>query len=245
MDDKLLKDLGVGGAGLLGGGAALAVAPAFAVPVERADLYHVTRIRDAEKIAREGLRPGMLPPSQKQADERVAEAGGTGMVEETNSTRAERKLQEIVQAAKRDVDSAEGLPDHDPAVFFWTAADRADTSSESLGFGTSIVGVDIEKVPPECDFAMGPAGWLDSIFEELWDGFRGQGTFDERELVLEAEDYWREVERLDMDDARSTYEVWTTCTIPPAAITHIEDSSTGRVLERPVEQDQRTLQEFM
>lgn len=245
MDDELLKDLGVGGAGLLGGGAALAVAPAFAVPVEKADLYHVTRIRDAEKIAREGLRTGMLPPSQKEADDRVAEADGPVMDEETNSTRAERKLQELVAAAKRNVDSAADLPSHQDGVFFWTTEERADTASDSLGFGTAVVGVDVDMMPAECDFAMGPAGFLDSIFEEIWNAYRGRGSFDERELLLEAEDYWREVEPLDMDAARSTFEVWTDCNVPSEAITHIEDSNTGRVLERPVEQDQQTLREFM
>lgn len=238
-----LKDLFVGGVG--GAGALAAIAPAFSVEQEKADLWHVTRFQDAQSIAEQGLVRGMEPPASKQAKDYAEEAGDTmEMYEEPEDSRAERELQNLLADAKRKVSGVDDLPAHRDALFFWSRESDAEKAADNVGFGAVIVGVDLSKVPNGCTMAMGPTHIPDDIYKQIYDAYRGRGTYDEQELFEAAKDYWREVQPYDSARASSKDEVWTQCDIPPRAIEYIENPRTGRIVERPTEQSQATLRRF-
>lgn len=238
------RDLLVAGAG--GVGALGAIAPAFSVDRGSADLFHVTRIRDAETIATQGLRKSAKTPATKQAEEVYTEEeppGGMEMRERGPTEQAEWKFDELIADSKRSVDGAGKFPAHQPAVFFWPRQSQASESAKSVNWATAIVGVDSSKLPPGCDIAIAPTDGLDYIFKQLYDTFRDHGTHDEQELYDEAKDWWREVGVYDGQDYRR-HEVWAGCNVPPGAIEYIENPRTGQILWRPTEKSQATLRDF-
>lgn len=227
------------GASTAGGLAALT---AFAAPVENAELFHVTRRRDAASIASEGLRRFASTPSASMAEEA---AGGGPMMETPNSDLAERDLQELLNHAYRETPAEDMYPNHEGAVFFWPSRSAAEIAVENNNFANTIVGVDPDLMSGRCNFAAADTSIPDAIFGAYWDRARGRGQVDEDALFEDAKRFWTEaVVAYPSDQVKSAYEVWTNCDVPPEAITHIEDAASGRVIERPIEADQSTLDQF-
>lgn len=242
MDDDLAKDIAVFVSGAVG---AAAIAPAFSIDTDATELYHITRVADANSIAQDGLQPGGLTPSEKEARDRVGVDEREALMERPKSARAEELLQEVLYDARGEADIDPTLPTHNNAVFFWGNESDADSALDSFSAATAIVGVDIDQVPATCNFAMAPTDTPDGIFQAYFDALGGRGRADERELFEDAIEWWESVQRLDIEETRRGFEIWTNCTIPPKALTFIKRGSDGSVIVRPTEKSQTRLQEFL
>lgn len=224
--------------------AGVAVAASFGVDKGEADLFHVTRIRDAENIANYGLLRGSDPPAAKISDEMSEEVGADPMmVEESKSVRADRRFDEVVRDARYDRDDASQFPPHDHAVFFWGDRDRAIRGHDNTNWSGAVVGVDRSKLPAGCELATGPIDPLDGLWSDIWGALRNRGKYDEEDWYERAKDWWETVEPYTGQDV-SGGEIWAGCDVPPEAIVFIEDPETGRVLHAPTEADQTALNDF-
>lgn len=191
-----------------------------------ADLFHVTRLSDADVIAREGLRV--------DADELVVKQTGgpvdDPMIEESRDVRARRELDNLLDSAQSHSGS-QHFPAHSRSVFFWTRESRARRAARNTQAPSAIVGVDSDEIPCRCVVAS--IDISDYIYNELYDLY---GDFSEgtppRDLYDDAVEYWEGAEwYTGQEDSR--VEVFCGCDIPLRAIEYIEDPVDRRILYRP------------
>ena len=212
-----------------------------------ADLYHITRLRDAHDIARDGLLRRSPSPAEKRGREHAEEAADGGsvmMAEEPKDVRADRMFDELLADAKRAVDGADRFPPHEDAVFFWTEKSRAIRAESDTNWTGVIVAVDSSRLPDGCRAARGNIDIADGIWRAYWDELRNVARVDRDELYEDAKRFWRDVSWYEGHASR-TDEVWVGCDVPPDAIVRIEDADSGRVLYEPADADQQTLDAFV
>lgn len=209
-----------------------------------ANLYHVTRRRDADRIFQDGLRRESTSPAKKEADELRGEADGDHiMYEESPSEQAERWFDEVIRDAKRSVPAAEKFPAHQPAVFFWPTEQAAFQSNKSVNWGSVLVGVDGEKLPSDCRCAIAPVDGIDVIFKHYYDVARDHGMMEPEEQFERAKEWWQEVQWYEGQNLRR-HEVWCPCNVPPHAIEWIHDPRDDRRLYEPPAESQSRLLDF-
>lgn len=208
-----------------------------------ADLYHITRVRDARSIARDGLLRRSESPAEKRAYEVGGEPDDMMMLEEPADIRADRIFDEIIADAKRAVDGAKQYPPHEDAVFFWTTKQRAICAEDKTAWTGVIVAVDRSRLPEGCRAARGDIRTADAIWNSLYAELRNRGRADRDELYADAKQFWRGVSWYEGNASR-TDEVWVGCDVPPDAIVRIERADSGRVLYEPADADQQTLDAF-
>lgn len=209
-----------------------------------ADLYHVTRARDADSIFLDGLVVDSDTPAQKQARELTADKRSEEVLHRESPTeQAERWFDEVVADAKRAVDGAGEFPAHQPANFFWPTENQARESAKSVNWAAVIVGVDRSEMPGRCRCAIGPIDGLDEIFKKYYDTARDHDTFDSEEQYERAKEWWREVEWYEGQSLRR-HEIWCGCNVPPHAIEWVHDPRRGTRIYEPPGENQRRLLDF-
>jgi len=211
-----------------------------------ADMFHITRVRDADNIFDSGLKRSSPSPARKNEQDLIDEMDDEPIdpMMEGPTQQAERWFDEVVADAKRAVDEASTYPKHQPANFFWPSKAQAIESSKSVPWAAVMVAVDREDMPDDCRCAIGPTSRIDVIFKEYWDTARDRFSFDPEQQFERAKEWWREVEWYEGGNRRA-HEIWCGCDIPSAAIEWIENPTTGRRLYEPPGAGQMTLREFM
>jgi hypothetical protein len=210
-----------------------------------ADLFHVTRIRDAKDIAREGLKRGSPSPAEKKGRELAGESDRDfEMAEDQNTVKADRAFDELLADAKYAVEGAKEYPSHEYGVFFWPTKKRAYRAESDTNWTGTIVAVDSDALPPDCRPVRGDIEIADGIWDRYWQRYSNYADVDEDALYEEAKLFWQTASWYDGTTTGSDDEVWVGCDVPPEAIEYIENAD-GRVLYEPVDADQATLEEFV
>ncbi len=208
-----------------------------------ADLFHVTRSRDAAAIARQGLRRSSAPPAQKRGQELAETDDPDPMVEDPADVKADRDFDELLADAKRSVDGASEYPPHEHAVFFWPSKARASRAESNTSWSGAIVAVDSDALPPGCRPARGDITIADGIWRQFYQMYANHQNVNEGALYDDARRFWKDVTWYEGHNDRDS-EVWMGCDVPPDAIEYIEDADTGRVVYEPTAEDQATLEDF-
>jgi len=210
-----------------------------------ADLFHVTRVRDADRIFIDGLVTTSDPPSRKENQEMIEaeDADPMAPLNESPTVQAERYFDEVIADAKRAVDGVGEFPNHQPANFFWPSENQARESAKSVNWGAVIIAVDRAKMPEQCRCAIAPTDGIDQIFKQYYDTFRDHATFDREEQYERAKEWWQEVQWYEGQNLRR-HEIWCDRDVPPYAIEWIHHPRVERRIYEPPEEGQARLLDY-
>lgn len=210
-----------------------------------ADLFHVTRVRDARQIAQQGLLRSAMTVTEKQSRDAVPEdeRDNMAMFEDPPDVLADREFDDTMAQAKRAVESAAEYPSHGDAVFFWTDESRAWRAEKDTAWSGAVVGVDRDRLPDGCRPARGDIEIADTVWHHHYDMFRDHASGDREDAYEEAKRFWRGVSWYEGQSSR-TDEVWVDCDVPPDAIEFIRRPGESGILWEPAAKDQRTLSEW-
>jgi hypothetical protein len=205
------------------------------------DLYHVTTNAVVDDIFRDGLL--------SSADQRVFagmdidQDDMDDMAPEPSEVYAERRLEDIIQDARRAADVPSEWPAHADGVFSWPTHDAAIRAAKGqYGNSSPIVAIDSNRLPDDKVCLIAPAHTPDMLFEEFIKVSTDRQSLsmeDERELVDMTEEWWGEVQVYEGQALRK-HEVWCGGNIPPTAIEWIQDTQNDRRLYEPPSDPQQT-----